>query len=68
MDNKACYMLDGFIATCYGLTMSRYQAYKTQEKLLCKLYNTIAHHSCVWVGSQLQKNAVNAYAKLKSVV
>jgi hypothetical protein len=61
-------MLDGFNATCYGLTISQYQANNMEEKLLCKLHNTVAHHLCVWLGSQLQKNTVNAYGKLKSVV
>ena len=61
-------MLDGFNAMCCGLTMSQYQANKTQEKLLCKLHNTVAHHLCVWLGSQLQKSNVNAYGKLKSIV
>ena len=37
-------------------------------KLLCKLHNTVAHHLCVWLESQLQENTVNAYGKLKSVV
>jgi hypothetical protein len=61
-------MLDGFIATCFGLTMSQYQANKMQEKLLCKLHNTAAHYSCIWLGSKLQKNTVNAYVKPISVV
>jgi len=68
VDNNASCMLDGFNATCCGLTMSQYQANKTKEKLLYKLHNTVAHCLCVWLGSQLQKYTVNAYGKLKSVV
>lgn len=41
-------MLDGFNATCYGLTMSQYQANQTQEKLLCKLQNTVTHPSYIY--------------------